>query len=139
MLHLVIGKGKLFDSRKTRKGKIFVCVLDVTYVVKRRGWDSQSTICRMQDYSPVWGVFVNPRGIVWVMPNKITLVLHSWDEARAGAWIVHIWCRIQGKREISGVFLKTIAIQYKRSETELHLTFFVSGANRFTWGTLILS
>ena len=38
-----------------------------------------------KDQLSTWKIFVSLRGISWVMPNKITHLLYSWEEAGTGA------------------------------------------------------
>lgn len=33
----------------------------------------------------LWRIFVNLRGVAWVMPCKVTHLLYSWEEAGTGA------------------------------------------------------
>ncbi|KAG5582500.1 hypothetical protein H5410_053127 [Solanum commersonii] len=67
----IVMKNSLLQQH-TRKGE-FNFVLDVTYIGRNQ---RQSTISLHYEVAVcLWRIFINLRGIIWVMPRKITQVL----------------------------------------------------------------
>ena len=83
LFYLVIDKKAILTQENLKKRKFSLC--SRCYLCGEQIETVSHLFLQCRTTTQLWRIFVSLRGISWVMPNKITHLLYSWEEAGVGA------------------------------------------------------
>lgn len=83
LFYLVIDKKAILTQENLKKRKFSLCSRH--YLCDEQVETISHLFLQCSTTTQLCRIFVSLRGISWVMPNKITHLLYSWEEAGVGA------------------------------------------------------